>query len=219
MSGVVLKRLGINVRIFERSPSSSLSHQGAGIVFGPEAQEFFSEHIAVNRQLTVSSKLRQTLDRRGEVKDDGTFQRREQKMVSWDLLYFVLRANFDGLASRYCDVPETRKGDGKGEYEYGCTVTALQEVEEGIKIEFHSKDGESSEIADLVIAADGPSSTIRKLLAPDVVRKYVGYVAWRGTIPESEASELIKETFAENFTFYHGPGIQILTLATSHTFT
>jgi len=63
----------------------------------------------------------------------------------------------------------------------------------------------------MVLGADGPSSTIRKLFAPAVKREYAGYVAWRGTILEKEASKLVKETFVEKFTFYHGPGIQILT--------
>lgn len=209
MSGIVLKRLGINVRIFERSPSSSLSHQGAGIVFGPEAQEFFSKHINVNRPLTVSSKLRQTLARDGKVKDKDV---REQKMVSWDLLYFVLRASFDGLESGYCSLPAAGNSQGKGEYKYGCTVTGLREIDDGVEIDFDDREGaKKSETADLIIGADGPSSTLRKLLAPAVERKYVGYVAWRGTIPENEASEMMKETFVEKFTFYHGPGIQILT--------
>ncbi len=61
-----------------------------------------------------------------------------------------------------------------------------------------------------ILMTSRPSSTIRTLLQPDVERKYAGYVAWRGTLPENEASNLLKETFVDHFTFYHGPGIQIL---------
>ncbi|KAK6388761.1 hypothetical protein LTR81_027142 [Elasticomyces elasticus] len=62
----------------------------------------------------------------------------------------------------------------------------------------------------MVIAADGASSTIRRLLAPEVERKYAGYVAWRGTCPETELSDAAREVFIERFTFYHTEGIQIL---------
>lgn len=45
---------------------------------------------------------------------------------------------------------------------------------------------------------------------PGVERKYAGYVAWRGTLLESKATQERKEIFANSFTFFHGPGTQIL---------
>ena len=60
------------------------------------------------------------------------------------------------------------------------------------------------------IGADGPSSSLRKIFLPDVQRKYVGYVAWRGTVPESEATAVAQKVFVETFTFFHAPGTQIL---------
>lgn len=70
----------------------------------------------------------------------------------------------------------------------------------------HKDDGEQTAIADLVLAADGASSTIRKLLVPEVERKYVGYVAWRGTVPETELSPRAREVLIDKFTFYHTDG-------------
>ncbi|KAE8452946.1 hypothetical protein EG329_012133 [Mollisiaceae sp. DMI_Dod_QoI] len=208
MTGLVLKRLGHHIRIFERSPTSLLQDQGAGIVFGSEAQEFFSKHINVNRSFHVNSLLRQTLKRNGEVLNRDA---RGQKMVSWDLLYFCLRACFDGVKSGYCAVPEAEKGEGKGEYVYGRKVVGVRDIGSEIEVEFEEKDGGlEKERAEMVIAADGPSSTVRRLLLPEVERKYVGYVAWRGTVLESEASKLMQNTFVDHFTFFHGPGIQIL---------
>lgn len=137
---------------------------------------------------------------------------REQRMVSWDLLYLCLRACFDGLNSEYCELPEREEGDGKGTYFY-AKVTGVKDLGEQVEVKFEDVDADDlpgSEKADMVISADGPSSSVRKLLLPEVDRRYAGYVAWRGTVVEGEASELLKRTFVDHFTFFHGPGIQIL---------
>ncbi|XMA12872.1 hypothetical protein WAI453_005663 [Rhynchosporium graminicola] len=133
-------------------------------------------------------------------------------MVSWDLLYNVLRACFDGVKSQYCELPKKEEGEGEAKYLYARKVVGVKDFGEGIEVEYevNGSDGKQKEVADLVLAADGPSSTIRKLLLPDVEREYAGYVAWRGTVPENEASGLMKETFVDNFTFFHAPGCQIL---------
>lgn len=153
--------------------------------------------------------MRQTLDRAGHPLSQD---HRQQKMVSWDLLYFVMRACFDGLESDYCEVPRSNAGDGNASYEYSRKVTNVSNKEaEKLEVEFEDEDGKKgAEIADMVLAADGPSSSIRRLLLPEVERKYVGYVAWRGTLLESEANQELKDTFMDHFTFFHGPGIQIL---------
>jgi 2-polyprenyl-6-methoxyphenol hydroxylase-like FAD-dependent oxidoreductase len=46
-------------------------------------------------------------------------------------------------------------------------------------------DGTGCIEANIVIGADGASSTVRRLLLPEVDRTYAGYVAWRGTVKES----------------------------------
>lgn len=155
MTGLALKRLGHHVRIFERSPSTLLQSQGAGIVFGPEAQEYFRKNIDgyINRSLTVTSYLRQTLGRDGQqVSED----KRQQKMVSWDLLYFVLRACFDGLEAEYCAVPKGLEGDGEVGYEYGRKVVALRDLGKRVEIESEVDGGEKEkDTVDFVVAADG----------------------------------------------------------------
>ena len=140
-------------------------------------------------------------------------------MTSWDLVYYLLRANYDRVDSAYLEdakLPEERSTDGEISYKYGCTVRDL--VDEGSQIRVAYKkaldDGTESEetmMADLVIAADGPSSTIRGQLEPSVERKYAGYAVIRGTVPEPEASQGALDVFRERFCFFHGPGIQNLT--------
>ncbi|CAD6575723.1 MAG: hypothetical protein ASARMPREDX12_007457 [Alectoria sarmentosa] len=207
-AAIVLKRLGHIVRIFERNPTPLLHNQGAGVVAGGHTQDFFNKYDATRRPIAVTSKLRQYLDLQGnQIYEEGTVQ----KMTSWDLLYYLLRANFDGVESGYCKVPEPLETDGQGTYGYGHMVKNVKDLGEQVEIEYEDKRGEvDTTTADMVIGADGPSSTLRKILLPAVKRDYAGYVAWRGTVPEQEASPMAKETFVEKFTFYHSRGTQIL---------
>ena len=202
-----MKRLGHNVRIFETRPQL-LNDEGAGIVFGEDAQQYFRKFVKANRELWVTSFVRQTLDRRGEKLHQ---ERYEQKMVSWDLLYYLLRANFDGLESEYCEVPMKAEGEGESRYEYGHTVVGLTEEGSQVEVIYQGKDGSRKTAkADMVIGADGASSTTRNIFLPDIQRTYAGYVAWRGTLEEADAPRDVLDTFVDHFTFYHGPGIQIL---------
>ena len=190
-------------------------------MFGDEAQSFFRKYITpkINKaDLTVISPVRQTLKKNGEVEHQ---ERHEQKMISWDLVYFVLRANFDGLESEYCEVPAKENGEGNAEYKVGHKVVGVKDLGKGNGVEVecetvagdHIEGGQRMKFeGSLFIAADGPSSTVRNIVCPGVERTYAGYVAWRGTVAESEASEDLKRTFVDRFTFFHDyeRGLQIL---------
>ncbi|KAK3168345.1 hypothetical protein OEA41_004792 [Lepraria neglecta] len=153
-AAVVLKRLGHNVRIFERNPTPLLHNQGARVVVGGDTQAFFNRFDATKRPIAVTSNLRQYLDKEGrQVHEEGM----AQKMTSWDLLYYLLRANFDGVKSDYCKVPESIEGERPRRW---------------------------------------PADR--------------SYEAWRGTVPESEATAAAQKAFVETFTFFHAPGTQIL---------
>jgi len=217
--GTALKRLrrNLNIRIFERNPTPLLQDQGAGVVAGPEAQKFFQKNDRTKTPLAVTSRQRIYLDKEGGVMDR---EDSVQQMTSWDLLYHLLRANFDGVESEYAKVPVEEDDGTTTSYEYGCTVTDIVvpparsqslDFSQSIKLEIkHASGSTTSTTADLVIAADGPSSAIRSLYFPNVMREYVGYVAWRGTIPEQFMSESAVAVFAEKFAFFHGEGTQIL---------
>ena len=196
------------MRIFERNPTPLLHNQGAGVVAGGDTQAFFTKYDATKRPIAVTSKLRQYLDLQGkQIHEEDTVQ----KMTSWDLLYYLLRANFDGVKSGYCEIPRPIETDGQGTYEYGHMVKNVKDLGERVEIAYEDKGNNvATTTADLVIGADGPSSTLRKILLPGVNRDYAGYVAWRGTVPEHEASPTARETFVDKFTFYHSRGTQIL---------
>lgn len=135
-------------------------------------------------------------------------------MTSWDLLYNILRANFDGLAEDgylTTPIPEDEATDGKAAYLYGHKVINITTTQSKVEVAFQDKDGTEGRLeADLVFAADGPSSTVRGLLLPEVKRTYAGYVAWRGTVLESEVSHSTLDCFKEKFVFFHAKGVQIL---------
>jgi 2-polyprenyl-6-methoxyphenol hydroxylase-like FAD-dependent oxidoreductase len=196
------------ITILERNPTQLLHNQGAGIVAGGDTLALFKRYDKCGRDLAAGSTRRQYLNKDGEIihKEDTN-----QYMTSWDLVYHVLRANVDGVKSDYCEVPKEDANDGKVKHLHGHKVTGLGEERDKVIVQYETNEGKSGEMeADLVIGADGPSSTIRSMLTPNVERKYAGYVALRGTVPENEASPAALEAFSERFTFFHTSGIQIL---------
>ncbi|KAK8194359.1 hypothetical protein M8818_007549 [Zalaria obscura] len=213
------------VTILERSPNALLHNQGAGVVAGAETQKFFTKYVDARREIAVRSLERLYLDRDGGVVE-GSVDRREQRMTSWDVLYRLLRWRVDGMgAGEYFEGGEgggEQEGSGnrvkdhvrfgQARYEYGCSVDAVKDCgEKGVDVEWKDRDGGTrTTTADFVIAADGASSHVRRQLLPDVQRSYAGYVAFRGTVPESAISEAATAAFVEKFAFFHTTGIQIL---------
>ena len=203
MHGIVLKRFGHNVHILNRELSSQLQSQGAGIGTTDSVREFCDAYDLLKGQpFWVTSPHIQFLTPEAKVKSTWNIT---MQMTTWNVLYYRLRANFDGLRSSYC--PDTRQctitGEGKAVYLDAHTVTAVNYDSGQVMVEYadmSSKKGILS--ADLVIAADGPGSTLRRALEPSVLLEYVGYVTFRGTVPESEISEATKAVFATKLTFY-----------------
>lgn len=134
-----------------------------------------------------------------------------QNMTSWDLVYYMLRANVDYVASPYCKAPPRRSNEGEVRHLHGHKVTNIEEKGDKVEVYYTTTDGRDGTMeADFLVAADGPSSTIRALLCPAVRRTYAGYCALRGTVRESSVSPATRAAFSERFTFFHTRGVQIL---------
>jgi len=208
-AGVALKQHGYKTTILERTPTNLLHNQGAGIVAGGDTLEWFKRYDRCKREVAVPAPKRMYLDQSGKVVQEMPLQ---GTMTSWDLCYYLLRANYDHQESAYCTVPGPQPGDGEIDYRYGCNVTDFKVEGDKVTVFYDRADGgKESVVGDMLVAADGPSSRIRKIMCPEIERKYAGYCVIRGTVPEDEASEEAKKVFVERFTFFHAPGIQNLT--------
>ncbi|KAL2279625.1 hypothetical protein FJTKL_13312 [Diaporthe vaccinii] len=207
-TGLALKSQGHDTTILERNPTPLLQDQGAGIVAGGDTLGFLKTYVRSDRPMAVTSHKRLYLDKDGIVIHT---EEMEQNMTSWDLTYNLMRANYDYTKSDYCETPSPLPNEGKAVHLHDRKVTGFKPEINGIRVEWESGDGEKGSIAaDYIVGADGPSSTIRKILEPEVQRKFTGYCALRGTVPENEVSQAAKEAFSERFTFFHASGIQIL---------
>jgi 2-polyprenyl-6-methoxyphenol hydroxylase-like FAD-dependent oxidoreductase len=73
----------------------------------------------------------------------------------------------------------------------GARVTDVGEIGDKMQVQFESVgDGTINSLsADMVVLADGSTSSMRRPLLPKIDRQYLGYMCWRGTVPE----ELVEE--------------------------
>lgn len=126
------------------------------------------------------------------------------QLTSWGLLYSILRANFDGLASGACPVPPpAAENDGSVAYLTGKQVTAFQCTNDIVVVSYvDANTGRQESIeADLVVGADGVNSTVRQLVNAPVTKQYAGYVAWRATIPEKLVSKETVDYLSDRISF------------------
>ncbi|PQE11536.1 Monooxygenase FAD-binding protein [Rutstroemia sp. NJR-2017a BVV2] len=200
--GIVFRRLGHRVQILERNPQSMQASQGAGIAAMEHVLEFLDKHDQTGVSYSVASRGVQFLDRSDKVKSTWNIS---IKMTTWKILYCLMRANFDGFVSEIC--PNPAKIDKEQEsvsYVHGKEVKDVEYKDGLVTVKYRDigTDLYSTVDAGLVLACDGASSAIRQKLQPNLQQKYVGYVAWRGTSPETEISEETKAVFACKTSFF-----------------
>lgn len=214
MHGIMLHRLGSSVRILEQSTTDTPISHMAGVCLGPDVLEFFKRFDRVPEiPLGIPAVQLQSLDRQGKV---HPFMQINRVMSSWDALYHRLRANFDMRVSEYVSCPpgvipqagETAENArSRASYEVGKQVVAIEQLKTKkllVHYKDHAEGGKDVQAqADLVLGADGPNSAVRQMfLNPSQAeRKYSGYVAWRGVVPENQVSEETRAVFQANITY------------------
>jgi 2-polyprenyl-6-methoxyphenol hydroxylase-like FAD-dependent oxidoreductase len=187
-AGTLLRSIGWQVDIYERS-LHTLDSRGGGIVLQPDTIEAFQRAGISQDKLGVVAHERYYLQRNGSIQRMPL----RQTLTSWNLLYGSMR--------RYFPVQH---------YHQGKRLTEVQQDGEWVTATF--ADG-THETGNLLIAADGPHSTIRQLLLPSYMPLYAGYVAYRGLVDEWDLDSETAAIFTERFVFYQFPNSHILQYA------
>jgi len=186
LSGLLLRRAGWDVAIFERV-DTELSGRGAGIVAQPELIERLRGLGLATAELGVHITTRKILDAQGRLTHTSQCP---QVLTAWERVYRLLRDAF----------PPERYHRGRGLTGFTQTADA---------VEAHFSDGETIR-AELLVGADGIRSTVRQQCLPDVVPLYAGYSAWRALIAESAFPPDVHRELFEFMSFGLPPGVQFL---------
>lgn len=182
-AALLLRQQGWDACIYERVPTP-LNGRGAGIVTHPELRAILQRlGLDPHRDFGIEIAERITLGREGDVV--GTYPC-AQVATSWERVFGMLRGL---LPDKY--------------YVHGAELTAIDVDDHGVCVRF--ADGRQAH-GDVLIGADGVRSTVRQLLAGDVVPSYAGYVAWRGLLAEAD----VPAEIGGRFSFCLPPGEQIL---------
>jgi 2-polyprenyl-6-methoxyphenol hydroxylase-like FAD-dependent oxidoreductase len=186
LAGIMLKRRGWDVDIFERV-EQELAGRGAGIVAQTELIARLAALGLPTRDLGVAVTTRKILGRTGRT---TITLECPQVLTAWERVYRVLRDAFP---------PE--------HYRRACGLKAFEQSGQGVLA--HLSDGNTIE-ADVVVGADGLRSTVRAQCLPDTVPLYAGYVAWRALLPESAIPPAIHRELFKLMVFCLPPGEQCL---------
>ena len=174
-AALLLRDLGIDVDIYERSPVE-LAQRGAGIGFLPESQRYLVERAGVGLdEISVPTTHIRYLHRNADVLFETA---QAYRFSSWNTVYRRLLAQFPAK-----------------NYHLDHEMSDWKILENGVDIGFSRGSRVRS---DLAVMADGVGSLARARLLPDVKSAYAGYVAWRGMVPEangSDSSSLVRLSF------------------------
>ncbi len=182
-AALVLRRLGCEVDVYERA-SAPLEGRGAGIVLHRETLRWPTGPggVPVERMSTPCRALRY-LARDGSV----AYERpSDLRFTAWNTLYRNLLGDF-------------------GEERYHRGAAAAEVADGGVRLA-----GGALARADLVVAADGVDSTLRRRLLPGVRWRPAGYVGWRGLVDEEDLPEEVLDRVADGITYYATAGTHIV---------
>ena len=197
MQGIALKHQGHNVRILEQSEKAERQSQAAGIGCGPFVQKFCDQYGIDYTKLGMWHAVSHDLDKNLNLCSTRPYN---YFVSSWSIFYHALRAHFDGFTSSECpqQVPPPVVNHGKAIFDLGkkvIDVSLSPDARPSVAYENLQNHQREQVEADLIIAADGAMSNLRRRTVPKTNRPYSGYVAWRGTVPERQLSNHTTDTF------------------------
>ena len=166
-AALLLRDLGCEVDVYERS-EAVLHAPGAGIAVLAQTSRYPEQRLGMPVDTFCSSTNNITF-----FNADGSTQRvipHRYNFAAWNTIYRILHRAF-----------------GDERYHMGVEVSSFSSETNAVRVEF--SDGHSRE-ADLLVCADGIRSLARASMLPQVRPHYAGYVAWRGTVPESALTDV-----------------------------
>jgi 2-polyprenyl-6-methoxyphenol hydroxylase-like FAD-dependent oxidoreductase len=188
MHGIILKKMGFKVRVLERNASNALNSEAAGIRAGPELHDFIQQHVRSPPDYSVTAEVVEIMDGKGNVVQRIPAQD-PLRLTTWKIVYDMLKS---GLL-------ESVDGQPPATYETRQLVQNIEQSGEKIEVRIQDLEKGTSRVieSDLVIAADGAHSVIRRKLCPEVKPQYAGYVTWRGRVPEEAVNSRTREVLRD----------------------
>jgi 2,6-dihydroxypyridine 3-monooxygenase len=167
-AGLLLADAGFDVSVYERS-AAELAGRGAGIVAHEMSLRYLTTRMGTGLdEISISSRLLRYLDAAGRL---SHVEPSGYRFTSWQVLHGRLAAALP-----------------PGSLRPGRALLGFEQDRGGVLARFTGGEAERGEV---LICADGISSTARQQLLPDIAPGYAGYVGWRGTAgPEALGSDL-----------------------------
>lgn len=185
----ILRRAGWDATIHERS-TGDLSGRGAGV---GTTQELVDIMQRVGARLDPSMGLAiRSYVRLGPSGGELFEHPRPMVAAAWSSIFAPIRGAFPDAA-----------------YRTGTALVAVEPRDSSAVAVF--EDGSRIE-ADLIVAADGVQSTVRRQFLPEAAPRYAGYVAWRGVAEEAEVSEETRRAVAGRLVFGFENGEMLMTM-------
>jgi 2,6-dihydroxypyridine 3-monooxygenase len=177
-AALLLRDAGFDVTVLERS-DAALEGRGAGIVLHEATARYLVERAGLSvESISEQAQWFRFVDRSGTVTHQEPCRYR---FTAWTTLFTNLLDNLP---------PD--------QYRLGNEVFGIETV--GDRVRVVTVDGFSM-TADLVVCADGITSSSRRRLLPEVEAIYAGYLGWRGVVRESELDREVFNRLYEAITY------------------
>ncbi len=176
-TAVLLRDLGCEVDVYERA-GAALEDRGAGIVVLPVTEKYFTNKETNSKRVSLDLTYWKYVNQKGMVISADPDHYR---FSAWSTIYRGLLEAF-----------------GYHRYHFDHEMVGFDQLHDSVTL--HLANGSSVE-GDLLVCADGLASTGRTILLPEVKPAYAGYVAWRGTTPESELSDQAQADLADSMIY------------------
>lgn len=188
-AGHMLRSTGWDVVIFERS-AGDLADRGAGLGISAELVGTMRRiGLRVSRSVAFQVRSSAWLDQDGKIAYESA---RGANGSAWGIIYLPLKAAF----------PAER-------YRTGMNLVAVEQDHNGVTAIF--ADG-TRERGDLLVAADGVYSTVRRQFLPEIEPRSAGYIAWRGLLDEKDLPQAAQDVLLARCAFSFPEGEQVVSL-------